>query len=297
MDISSVTNSIGVQYEAKNTSSKKEGLATDPNNKDLGVIVEVSKDSELAAKMADAVSRRSRTYDTPTRRVIYGNSVSANGMVSFYGANVTKEQSEKLQSIITKLEELGYVKQAAKADGIYQAGEEAIGNSFEPGTYAQLGLKVSQLSYACREIGLSEAVTKQITATYSKQAKNKMNRANGLIDALKTQMGEQKQKLYQMIREKGSNGAYERYEQAAQGRAGEKDSVEANQEINTDIYKMFANLDTGSKEIFQSSFQNALTEFQTYFADSPIENYTGTEKEQIQLNELLKRFHSFLNIM
>lgn len=60
---------------------------------------------------------------------------------------------------------------------------------------------------------------------------------------------------------------------------------------------MFANLDTGSKESSQSSFQSALTDFQTYFADSPIEDYTGTEKEQIQLDELVKRFHNFLSIM
>ena len=59
MDISSVTNSMGTQYEAKKIATKKEGLATDPNTKDLGVIVEVSKDSELATKMAKAVSGRS----------------------------------------------------------------------------------------------------------------------------------------------------------------------------------------------------------------------------------------------
>lgn len=177
MDISGVTNSMGTQYEAKNIATKKEGVATNPNTRDLGVIVEVSKDSELAAKMAD-------------------------GMVSFYGASVTMEQSEKLQSVITELEGQGHTK-------------EALGNSFEPGTYAQLGLKVSQLSYACKEMGLSEDATKQITDTYGKQTEEKIGRVNGMLDALKTKMGELKQNLYKEIQEKGNNGAYERYQQAA----------------------------------------------------------------------------------
>lgn len=283
MDIVGVTNSMGTQYEAKNIATKKEGLATDPNTKDLGVIVEVSKDSELAAKMADAVSGRSRTYDTSTRRVIYGDNVSADGMVSFYGASVTKEQSEKLQSVITELEGQGRTK-------------EALGNSFEPGTYAQLGLKVSQLSYACKEMGLSEDAAKQITDTYSRQVEDKVGRVNGMMDALKTKMGELKQNLYKEIQEKGNNGAYDRYQQAAKSRAGERDSVEVNQEINADIYQMFADLDTSSKESFQSSFQSALTDFQAYFSERRIENYTGTEKEQMQLDELVKRFHSFMNL-
>ena len=135
MDISSVTNSMGTQYEAKNTATKKEGLATDPDTRNLGVIVEVSKDSELAAKMADALSGRSRTYDTTTRRVIYGDNVSADA-------------------------------------------------------------------------------TKQITDTYSRQAEDKISRVNGMMDALKTKMGEVKQNLYQEIQEKGNNGAYDRYQQA-----------------------------------------------------------------------------------
>ena len=283
MDISSVTNSMGTQYEAKNIATKKEGLANDPNTRDLGVIVEVSQDSELAAKMAEAVSGRSRTYDTSTRRVIYGDNVSADGRVSFYGVSVTKEQSEKLQSVITELEEQGHIK-------------EALGNSFEPGTYAQLGLKVSQLSYACKEMGLSEDATKQITDTYGKQTEEKIGRVNGMLDALKTKMGELKQNLYKEIQEKGNNGAYDRYQQAAKSRAGERDSVEVNQEINADIYNMFARLDTSSKESFQSSFQSALTDFQAYFSERPIENYTGTEKEQNQMDELVKRFHGFLNL-
>lgn len=59
---------------------------------------------------------------------------------------------------------------------------------------------------------------------------------------------------------------------------------------------MFARLDTSTKESFQSSFQSALTDFQAYFSERPIENYTGTEKEQLQLDELVKRFHSFMNL-
>jgi hypothetical protein len=57
---------------------------------------------------------------------------------------------------------------------------------------------------------------------------------------------------------------------------------------------MFANLDVSSKENFRSSFEYALVGFRNYFISDPIENYNGTSREQIQLDELIKRFNNFI---
>lgn len=291
MDISSVTNSMGIQYEAKNATSKKEGLATDPNNRDLGVIVEISKDSQEANKLANVIKERTQGgKSTATyHRTISGNGVD--GMVSFYGANVTGEQCKQLQSVIKELEEQGYVKATPDENGGYQAGDEALGSSWEPGTYAQLGLKVSQLNYACKELGLSDEVVEQITGTYSKQAEAKINKVNRLIDSVAKQMEVEKAKLHQMLEEYGENP----YENSTlSNNTTGKSSVELNMGANADIYKMFATLDTSSKENFKASFQKALDDFREYFADAPIELYTGTSRENMQLEELMRRFESFL---
>ncbi len=50
MDVGSVSNGNGLQYEPKTASEKKdkEKLANSPNKKELGVIVEISKESEEA---------------------------------------------------------------------------------------------------------------------------------------------------------------------------------------------------------------------------------------------------------
>ena len=62
------------------------------------------------------------------------------------------------------------------------------------------------------------------------------------------------------------------------------------------LHIMFANLDVSSKENFKSSFENALAGFGNYFVSDPIENYNGTSREQMQLDELVKRFQNFLEV-
>ena len=60
MDVTNVTGSNGMQYEVKTASAKKdkEKLENDPNRKDLGVIVEISKESEKALKMSQVINER-----------------------------------------------------------------------------------------------------------------------------------------------------------------------------------------------------------------------------------------------
>lgn len=296
MDISSVGVNSGVVYENKTAEKKaaeeKVKSTPDSEKKDLGVIVEISKDSEEAAKMSVIVNQRNRGAGLTAHRTISGS--SADGMVSFYGVSITKEQSEQLQSVIRDLEAQGFVTATPDEEGSYQAGDEALGASWEPGTYAQLGLKVSQLSYVCREMGLSDEAAEQITAAYGKQAEEKINRVNHLMDSVAKQMEAEKEKLYQMVEEyHGGENPYKK-NSPAENTTG-KSSVELNKEANADIYNMFASLDTSSKENFQNSFQAALEKFRIYFADDPIETYTGTDRENRQLEELVKRFRSILN--
>lgn len=71
-------------------------------------------------------------------------------------------------------------------------------------------------------------------------------------------------------------------------------NVELNREANSDIYKMFSNLDVSSKEKFVSSFAKAVDSFKKYYAGGEVQIFMGTDKEQSQLDELVKRFQSFL---
>lgn len=96
--------------------------------------------------------------------------------------------------------------------------------------YAQLGLKVSQLSYACKEMGLSDETAERITSAYGKQAEEKINKVNSMIE--------------------------------------------------------FA-----AKQV---KIEQAMAGFRDYFVSDPIENYNGTDREQRQLDELLKRFNNFI---
>lgn len=293
MDVSSVGAVSGYQYQLKTANDLKEEVRNTPDSekKDLGVIVEISKDAPEARKISELIKQRIDGQQrgkgsAPMHRIINGG--SANGMVSFYGASVTKEQSEKLQSVIRDLEEQGFVKATADADGGYQAGDEALGSTLEPGTYAQLGLKVSQLAYACKEMGLSDEAAEQITGTYGKQAEEKINKVNSMVEFAAKQIKIEQEKFYKEHGAPARKGA-----SPARNTTG-KDSVEVNRESNSDIYRMFANLDVSSRENFQSSFTNALAGFRDYFVSDPIENYNGTGREQMQLDELVKRFNSFL---
>ncbi len=71
-------------------------------------------------------------------------------------------------------------------------------------------------------------------------------------------------------------------------------NVELNRVANSDIYKMFFNLNVGSKEKFVSSFAKAVDSFRKYYAGGEVQIFMGTDREQSQLDELAKRFHSFL---
>ena len=294
MDVSNVGATSSYQYEMKTTSALQETVknAPDSEKKDLGVIVEISKDSPETQRISETIQQRmegqQRGKGNPSmHRIINGDSV--NGMVSFYGASVTKEQSEKLQSVIMDLEKQGFVKATPDANGSYQAGDEALGSTLEPGTYAQLGLKVSQLAYACKEMGLSDEATERITGAYGNQAEEKINKVNNMIEFAAKQVRIEQEKFY---KEHGTPN-YKKGGFKARSTTG-KDSVEVNKETNSDIYKMFANLDVSSKEKFQSSFEKALVGFRDYFVSDPIEDYNGTGREQRQLEELLKRFNNFI---
>ena len=110
-----------------------------------------------------------------------------------------------------------------------------------------------------------------------------------MIEFAAKQVKIEQEKLY---REHGTPN-YKKGVSKARSTTG-KNSVEVNKETNSDIYKMFANLDVSSKENFRSSFEKALAGFKDYFVSDPIEHYNGTGREQRQLDELLKRFNNFI---
>lgn len=278
MDVSNVGATGGYQYQPKTANDLKEEVRNTPDSekKDLGVIVEISRDLPEAVQQRIQNGERGK-YGNAAHRVI-GN--GANGMASFYGASVTKEQSDKLQSVIKDLEE-------------QPTGN--LGDSWNVGAYAQLGLKVSQLSYACKEIGLSDEAAEQITSAYGKQAEEKINKVNSMIESLAKQVKIEQEKFY---KEHGTpnyrKGAAEMKESLVNKSASGKSSVELNREANNDIYKMFSNLNVSSKENFVNSFAKAVDRFKNYYAGGEVQIFTGTDKEQSQLDEMVKRFQNFL---
>lgn len=271
---SNVKGMSDLQEEVRNT--------PDSEKKDLGVIVEISKDSPESQRLSEAVQQRIQNgkrgkYGNVAHRAV-GN--SANGKISFYGASMTKEQSDKLQNVIKDLEE--------QPNG-------NLGDSWNVGAYAQLGLKVSQLSYACKEIGLSYEAAEQITVAYGKQAEEKINKVNGMIESAAKQVKIEQEKFY---KEHGAphyrKGAAEIKESLVNKSVSGMTGVELNRVANGDIYKMFSNLNVDSKEKFVSSFMKAVDNFKNYYAGGEVQIFKGTDKEQAQLDELVKRFHKFL---
>ncbi|MGN0345882.1 MAG: hypothetical protein ACI4E5_01730 [Suilimivivens sp.] len=284
MDISNIGAVGGYQYQPKTEKDLKEEVRNTPDSekKDLGVIVEISKDAPEAQRLSEAVQQRIQNgergkYASTAHRVVGSG---ANGMVSFYGASVTKEQSDKLQSVIKGLEE--------QPNG-------NLGDAWNVGAYAQFGLKVSQLSYACKEIGLSDEAAEQITGTYGKQAEERINKVNSMIESVAKQIKIEQEKFY---KEHGTphyrKGAAEMKESLVNKSASGKTSVELNREANGDIYRMFSNLDVSSREKFVGSFEKAVDSFKNYSAGGEVQIFTGTDREQSQLDELVKRFQSFL---
>lgn len=284
MDISNVGAAGSYPYQPKTTKDLKKEVRNTPDSekKDLGVIVEISKDAPEAQRLSGAVQQRIQNgergkYGNTAHRVV-GN--GANGMVSFYGASVTKEQSEKLQSVIQELEE--------KPNG-------NLGDAWNVGAYAQLGLKVSQLSYACKEIGLSEEAAEQITSAYGKQAEEKISKVNNMLESVAKQVKIEQEKFYQEHGEPHYRKDAEKIKEGLVNKsASGKTSVELNKEANGDIYRMFSKLDVSSKEKFVNSFEKAVDSFKNYYVGGEVQVFTGTDKEQSQLDELVKRFHSFL---
>ena len=248
MDISSVAANTGVQYEARNTGTAQKKTETRSNydTKNSGVVVEISN----------------------------GNG-TASDKVSFYGAAVTKEQSEKLQDVITQLEEQG-------------GGNNS--QSWNLGSYAQLGMKTSQLAYACKEMGLSDDVTDQITGAYKAQAEEKMNTLNNMLDKLKEIVPKEMEKLYQMIK-KNDPEAYKLYKERAASRGNQTNVavIEHLQQAGNAIFDTFSNLDVSSKKNFINSFEKALAGFGKFFSDDMADVWKP------QHDALMKRFMSFLN--
>ena len=116
------------------------------------------------------------------------------------------------------------------------------------------------LEDACKEMGLSDEAAEQITTAYGKQAEEKINKVNSMVEFVAKQVKIEREKFYQ----EHGEPAYRVGSSPARNTTG-KDSVEVNKESNSDIYKMFANLDVSSKENFKSSFENALAGFGNYF--------------------------------
>lgn len=284
MDISGVTAGSGVQYTSKagDTIQEKAKAAPESEAKKLGIGSAVSPDS-LPQESRDKIKSQLRgngNRPIVNHRIISGNSVSADGTVSFYGASMTKEQSEKLQSVIKDLEEQGH---------------ESLGESWNTAAYAQLGLKVSQLSYACKEIGLSDEAAEQVTKTYGQQAEDKINKLNDMMTSVSKKIKEAQEQFY---KEHGTpnyrKDAQEIRESLVQRSSTGKTSLELNIDANTDIYKMFSNLDVSGKDAFAGSFQKAVQSFQNYLAGGEVPVFTGTDTQQAQIAELTKRFQSFL---
>ena len=255
MDISSVAANTGVQYEAKNTGTAQKRTETKSGSetKDVGVVVEISNGNGSTSNKVNTV----------------------NDNVSFYGATVTKEQSEKLQDVITKIEE--------------QGGDNSS-QSWNLGSYAQLGMKTSQLAYACKEMGLSDDVTDQITGAYKAQAEEKVNTLNNMLDKLKEIVPKEMEKLYQMIK-KNDPEAYKLYKERAASRGNQTNAtvIEHLQQAGNAIFDNFSNLDISSKDNFKNSFEKALAGFGEFFPDDM------TDVWKPQQDALMKRFMSFLS--
>ena len=105
-------------------------------------------------------------------------------------------------------------------------------------------------------MGLLDESAEQITTAYGKQAEEKINKVNSMVEFVAKQVKIEREKFYQ----EHGEPAYRVGSSPARNTTG-KDSVEVNKESNSDIYKMFANLDVSSKENFKSSFENFRTSY------------------------------------
>lgn len=252
---------------------------TDTPKQNLGVLVQISSEGEEASKMIETMKNvRGNGYDIGERKVI------------FHGVGVTKEQGDKLKSFVDDLEKQGYISATPNESGSYEKGDEALGASWEPGTYAQMGLKVSQLSYYCKELGLSDDETEAITKSYGNRQGGIINKTNNLWDVAKRTLDEIRPEFQKMQKAYGINQT-QNNNHVSDFKI--EDSVELNKKTNAEIYNKFSTLDTSDREKFAASFERAMDKLKNYFNDNPIEKYTGTDREKRQLDELEKRFSSF----
>lgn len=197
---------------------------------------------------------------------------TVNDKVSFYGATMTKEQSEKLQDVITQIEEQG---------------RDNIGKSWDLGAYAQFGLETSQLAYACKEMGLSDDVTDKVIGAYKAQAEEKMNTLNNLMNTVKKFAPVVMDKLYDLIKENDPE-AYKLYKERAASRGNQPSTIELNQEAGNALFDIFSNLDVSSRDNFNSSFEKALVGVGEFFLDDMSDVWKP------QQDALMKRFMGFL---
>lgn len=283
MEISNVAVNSGVQYTSKMSDTTQEKIKGAPESevKKLGIDPAVSLES-LSQESQDKIKSQLRgngNRPAANHRIIYGDSIKADGTVSFYGASMTKEQSEKLQNVIRDLEEQGH---------------ENLGDSWNTVAYAQLGLKVSQLSYACKKIGLSDEAAEKVTKIYGQQTEDKINKLNDMMTSMAKNIKEIQEQFY---KEHGAphyrKDAQQIKESLVHNNTG-KTSVELNIEANEDVYKMFSNLDVSSKDAFVGSFEKAFYSYKNYLAGGEVPIFTGTDVQQAQIAELTKRFQSFV---
>lgn len=87
------------------------------------------------------------------------------------------------------------------------------------------------LEDACKEMGLSDEAAEQITTAYGKQAEEKINKVNSMVEFVAKQVKIEREKFYQ----EHGEPAYRVGSSPARNTTG-KDSVEVNKESNSDIY-------------------------------------------------------------
>lgn len=199
----------------------------------------------------DMVTQLESTYQKAETAIAeYAEKVTGvQDKVSFYGASVSKEQSEKLQDAIVQIEEQS---------------NDWSGGSWEFDRYAQMGLKVSELEYTCKEMGLSDDVTDCITGTYKAQIQEKLSKQLDMLDTLKEVGRKVMNEYYDMLKEKNPE-LYAKYKQRAEARGKQPHTIDLHKEAARELFDVFSGLDTSSRDNFKSSFQQALSGFGSVF--------------------------------
>ncbi len=377
MDVTNVASSSGYLYDSMTAAEKKEKVEHDPDKRELGVIVEISKDSREALKMSEIVKNRTQgqsrqyyaavtasgtyaisanqtetgsvtvsqasTKDTVAHSFVTGGFAEkkalfeelaaessgtdkaklegqlmtvADSILSYFAldgynsndigklssqltdaaieyGNQLKGGNADLFSLQTELTINGASITTGQLFGIQEVLEDlydqkdVMGSSWEPGSYAQFGLKESQLKYAAGQLGMNDKAVEIVSSAYGKRAENTISDIYSMMDKAASLLKSEHQKML------------EKFGTASSGKRISSDSdttdyIALNRKYNADAYQMFSSLDTSSKERFQSSIQNALSNYRAYFAANSISTYTGTDKEAQQLTDLITKMNEFL---